>query len=68
MFRLFPTQVYSETGEKIGTALVIEKLVDPQRNELYFRLKDGRIGRATHGGHGCTIVDPSKLSVLRRTY
>ena len=68
MLRLFPTQVYSETDQKIGTALVIEKLVEPQRNELYFRLKDGRIGRSTHAGHGCTIVDSSQLPVSRRTY
>ena len=57
MLRLFPTRVYSDTGQKIGTALVIEKLVDPERN-LYYRLEDGRIGRATQGGDGCTIVDP----------
>ena len=65
MLRLFPTQIYSETGKKIGTALVIERLVDPQWN-LYYRLEDGRIGRAMHAGHGCTIVDLSELPVLRR--
>jgi hypothetical protein len=68
MLRLFPTQVYSDTGQKIDTALVVEKLLDPQRNELYYRLEDGRVGRATHGGRGCTIVDPAQLPALRVTF
>lgn len=66
MLRLFPTTIYSDIGEAVGTALVVERLLDAHRN-LYYRLEDGRIGRVVQGGHGCTIVEPSGLSGLRPT-
>lgn len=66
MLRLFPTTIYSDTGERVGTALVVERLVDDQ-HALYYRLEDGRIGRVMQQGHGCVIVEPDRLQGLRPT-
>lgn len=66
MLRLFPTTIYSDTGEKVGTALVLERLIDSQQS-LCYRLEDGRIGKVTQRGHGCVIVEPSRLQGLRPT-
>jgi hypothetical protein len=66
MLRLFPTTIYSDTGQRTGAALVVERLVDSQ-HALYYRLEDGRIGRVTQEGHGCVIVEPSRLQGLRPT-
>lgn len=66
MLRLFPTTIYSDAGEAVGTALVVERLLDAHGN-LYYRLEDGRIGKVVQSGHGCTIVEPSQVSGLRPT-
>jgi hypothetical protein len=63
VLRLFPVQITSETGEVVGSGLVVQRLRGPSGN-LYYRLEDGRIGEATLYGRGCTIVDPTRLPPL----